>query len=106
MTVLRDDLLSGRRIVLAGSASAELGRLLEGLGASVVRELREGSGAVPEPIDALVHDAGAAFSDGGLQASLQGTWRAVAAVAVELMIPAGRAGKVVLIAPAAGAGSY
>jgi NAD(P)-dependent dehydrogenase (short-subunit alcohol dehydrogenase family) len=113
MTVLRDDLLTGRTIVLAGSASEELGELVGRLGATVVRERRAdsdsvaaGAAGVAEPVDALVHDASAVFAEGGLQAALQDTWDAVAAIAGELMIPAERAGKVVLIAPAAGAGSH
>jgi hypothetical protein len=129
MTLLREDLLAGRRIVLGGGVSDAVAKLLVGLGASVQRLDGAAGGdpravgdvpavgdPLPAPVDgddasphAMVHDASSAFARGGeagLAAALQDAWDAVAAVAGQVMIPAGGGGKVVLIAPRAGAGRY
>jgi NAD(P)-dependent dehydrogenase (short-subunit alcohol dehydrogenase family) len=101
MTLLRHDVLAGRRVALSGSVDASVAELLVHLGASL--DDRE------EPPHALVHDGGGAFGAGGedgLAAALQDAWDAVASAAPQSMIPAGHGGKVVLIAPRSGGGRY
>jgi NAD(P)-dependent dehydrogenase (short-subunit alcohol dehydrogenase family) len=100
MTLLREQLLAGRAVALDGAGLGGVGSLLDQLGARV-----EVVGA--PPLDALVVSCAAAFGDGGaggLQAALERTWTVVQAVATEAMIEAGGGGKIVLIAPPAGAG--
>ena len=97
MTVLRPELLAGRRIALVGAtqpvkdALAELGARTEG------------------DFDAIVYDARQAFGDGGAEglasASAQ-AWTTIRELAAETMIPAQRPGKVVLIAPRPDAGAF
>jgi len=115
MTVLRKSLLSGRAVVLAGIPSPALAAALGGLGArlldldatldeDVAREWADAAG----PIDAVLYDAGPAFSGGGQAALREATeraWVATRAVATGALIPAG-AGKVVLIAPRPDAGPF
>jgi NAD(P)-dependent dehydrogenase (short-subunit alcohol dehydrogenase family) len=101
MTLLRHDVLAGRRVALSGSVDSSVAGLLAHLGASL--------DAGDESPHALVHDAGHAFADGGdhgLAAALQDAWEAVADAAAGSMIPAEVGGKVVLIAPRSGAGRY
>jgi NAD(P)-dependent dehydrogenase (short-subunit alcohol dehydrogenase family) len=101
MKLLRHDLLAGRRVALSGSVDSSVAELLAHLGASL--------DVADEAPHALVHDAGDAFGaggEGGLAAALQDGWDAVASTAAQSMIPAGRGGKVVLIAPRSGAGRY
>jgi NAD(P)-dependent dehydrogenase (short-subunit alcohol dehydrogenase family) len=107
MAIFRDDLLAGVAVALSG-ASATLHDALVSLGASVVKKGALGDGT-DERVDALVHDAGAAFGGGGsaaLAAALEDTWHAVSSVAVASLIPGGRGGKVVLIAPDESAGWF
>ena len=119
MTVLRDDLLAGRAVALAGSVqSGPVRELLLALGADVLElgsaaELDDQQAAdwVREraPVEALVYDAGGAFGEGGqvaLAATLEAAWSAVAAVANGALIGSGKPGKIVLIAPRAGAGPH
>ncbi|MFL5831814.1 MAG: hypothetical protein ACJ76X_17995 [Solirubrobacteraceae bacterium] len=97
MAILREDLLAGRAVVLSGARAAVREQLVA-LGAVVV----EGGG---DAADAVVHDAGIEL--GGAQAlmsALEETWAVVAEVANGSLIPSGRGGKVVLIAPAEDAG--
>jgi NAD(P)-dependent dehydrogenase (short-subunit alcohol dehydrogenase family) len=100
MVIFRDDLLAGVAVALSG-ASEVLGEALVSLGASVVEAGEAG--------DALVHDTGAAFGSGGsaaLAGALEDTWHAVSSFAVASLIPGGRGGKVVLIAPGGSAGEF
>jgi NAD(P)-dependent dehydrogenase (short-subunit alcohol dehydrogenase family) len=115
MTVLRQGLLAGRAVVLAGGpppaihdALADLGaRLLEldpGLDEDAAREWATAAG----PIHGLVYDAGAPFATGGpgsLRDSMERAWVATRAVATGALIPAG-AGKVLLIAPRPESGRF
>ena len=97
MAILREDLLVGRTVVLSG-VRASVREQLVALG-MVVAE----GGA--DAVDAVVHDAGVEL--GGAQAlmtALEETWTVVAEVANGSLIPSGRGGKVVLIAPAEDAG--
>ncbi len=99
MPILRDNLLAGRTV--AGNVTGALRDALVDLGV-----------ALAEPgdnVDALVHDGRAAFGDGGrnaLQAALESMWDAIAAAATASLIPSGRGGKIVLIAPEADAGEH
>jgi hypothetical protein len=115
VTVLRQGLLDGRAIALAGGTAPALARSLAGLGARVlgvapsldedgVKEWAAGAA----PVHALVYDSGAAFASGGqagLQDALERGWIATRGVATGALIPAG-AGKVLLIAPRPGEGSF
>ena len=115
MTLLRQGLLDGRAVALAGGVPPALGEALAALGARV-EDLAEGldedgvtewaAGAVP--LHALVYDAASASAGGGeagLQESLERAWIAIRGVATGALIPGG-AGKVLLIAPRAGGGSF
>ena len=117
MSLLRADLLQGRRIALAGDPAEALGDELVGLGAEVVRLPLQGLGEDEErvgewasgqaPLSALVYRAGARFGQGGeeaLRATLDEAWATVREVAVGALIEADGPGKIVLIAPRAGAG--
>jgi len=117
MALLRDSLLAGRRIVLAGSAAPALGPALAALRASLeplaVAELPPEEERVGEwarsrgPLDALVHDAAGAFGAGdqaGLCAALEEAWAAVREVATGALIDSPTPGRIVLIAPPADAG--
>jgi len=115
MTVLREGLLGGRTVALGAGVRPEVPELLVSLGASVVRlgeggpGLEDGRGDAGSAPHAVVHDAGAAFGDGGqtgLAAALEDAWAAIAAAAIGVLIPAGSGGKVVLIAPRTGAGEH
>jgi hypothetical protein len=110
--LLRDDLLTGRTIVLAGPARPALGEALAALGARVVtfdEQLGEdaaGSWAGAQaPLHALVYDAGRGGREAGgaggdlLLAVTDRAWTAVRAIATGALIPSGDGGKVVLIAP-------
>lgn len=115
MTVLRQGLLAGRVIALAGATPPTVRGSLAKLGAEVLaldaaldedgaREWAAGAGG----IGALVYDGGswfAADANGALQASLERAWVATRAVATGALIPY-RAGKVLLIAPRPGAGPF
>jgi NAD(P)-dependent dehydrogenase (short-subunit alcohol dehydrogenase family) len=105
MAILHKDLLAGVTVALSG-ASDVLGGALVALGASVV-EVGSSDAGVTD-VDAIVHDAGAGFGGGGqaLMAAMEQTWVAVASVVNAALIPGGRGGKVVLIAPAADAGEF
>lgn len=118
MTVLRDDLLAGRTIALAGPIRSELRDVLLRHGGRV-EVFDPGSISDEEraqewvrartPLHGLVHDVASAFGEGGqagLLAALQDVWVAVAAVANGALIPGRSGGKVVLLAPPANAGPY
>jgi NAD(P)-dependent dehydrogenase (short-subunit alcohol dehydrogenase family) len=115
MTVLREGLLDGRAVVLAGGVPAGIGAALGRLGARV-EELdpaldedaaREWAVGAAE-LRALVYDAGPGFAAGGqepLREATENAWVAVRGVATGALIPAG-AGKVVLIGPRSDAGPF
>ncbi len=115
MTVLRQGLLDGRAIAVAGGAAPAIARSLAGLGARVEEvDPSLGEDAVKDwaagaaPLHGLVYDSGPAFAVGGqpgLQDALERAWIATRGVATGALIPAG-AGKVLLIAPRPGAGSF
>lgn len=112
----REGLLAGRVVAVTGDS----GRL-PALGAEV--EALSDAWSLDEPgadelaaaiarrrggLDALIADAREPFGAGGataLAAALDGTWRLVRALATAAMIPGGRGGTVVLVAPAPGAGA-
>ena len=117
MSLLRKDLLRGRRIALAGTPEEALRTALVDLGADVepllLTELGEDEERVGEwarahlPLHALVYCAGPVFGTGGeeaLNTTLDRAWAAVREVAVGALIEAEHPGKVVLIAPGAGDG--
>jgi NAD(P)-dependent dehydrogenase (short-subunit alcohol dehydrogenase family) len=114
--MFRDELLSSRRVAIAGGLSAgavaELGRLgawiepMPDLGTADEQEL---VGWVAErlPLSALVFDAGASFGSGGeqhLQAALEHAWSGARAVATAALIPAKESGRVLFVAPRPDAG--
>ncbi|HUJ35591.1 MAG TPA: hypothetical protein VLW51_10310 [Solirubrobacteraceae bacterium] len=117
MTLLRSGLLDGRTVALAGGVSPAIRDALAVLGARVAEldvgpELGEErssawAASMGSPY-ALVYDAGPAFGGGGhdgLRECLERGWAAVRGVASGALIDAG-AGKVVLIGPRPGAGSF
>jgi NAD(P)-dependent dehydrogenase (short-subunit alcohol dehydrogenase family) len=113
---LRDGLLSGRAIVLAGGAGPQLREALIALGASI-EEFAPGSveddscsqwARDRAPLHALVYDAREPFGEGGqaaLRTALEEGWTATRAVATGALIPAG-GGKIVLLAPPPDAGPH
>ena len=116
MTMLRQGLLDGRAVVLAGGVPVVVRDALGALGAGVHEldpvlgeEERSSSwAAAVGPPYALVYDAGPAFANGGqdsLRECLENAWVAVRGVVTGALIPAD-AGKVVLVAPRPDAGSF
>jgi NAD(P)-dependent dehydrogenase (short-subunit alcohol dehydrogenase family) len=113
MTVLRDELLAGRAIALAGGVCDGVRDALAGLGARVEVVPGEDQLAGDEeqigawarahaPLDALVYDAGSTFGAGGeaaLAAAIEAGWVATREVATGALIPAEAPGKVLLIGP-------
>lgn len=115
MTLLRADLLTGRRVALSGAGpeAADAGAeaihgALVNLGAEVElldvaslpdEEDRVGAWARERaPLDALVHCAEPAGGAAGLKTALEEAWLAVREVAVGAMTGAERPGKLLLIA--------
>jgi NAD(P)-dependent dehydrogenase (short-subunit alcohol dehydrogenase family) len=101
MTVLREQLLTGRTVVLRGSVPDAVRDEIDGLGGA----------AAGEPASVLVYDAAGAFADGGrhgLRAAVDGAWEAILEVAVGWAAVAhpGQGRKVVLIAPMPSAGRF
>ena len=115
VTVLRQGLLSGRAVAVGGGVPAAVVDGLAGLAARVEEmdigfdEDRARAWATEaSPLHGLVFDAGSAFGGGGqasLGTTLERAWVATRGVATGALIPGG-AGKVLLIAPRAGAGSF
>lgn len=118
--VLRDGVLDGRRVALAGSAGGPLPVRLAELGAQTL-DLRadlpdeaatEEAAAALGEVDALVVDAAALFAaadasedeSAPLRAAADGAWSAARAVANAAWIGPGRPGRLVLVAPAPSAG--
>jgi NAD(P)-dependent dehydrogenase (short-subunit alcohol dehydrogenase family) len=110
--LLRDDLLAGSELLAAPRTAAVTA--CERLGASVravEADLLDEAAveAAVGPCRALVVDARASFGDGGpdaLRRALDGTWCVMRATANAAFIPERRGGKVVLVAPAPGAGEH
>lgn len=120
MALLREQLLAGRSIALAGGVTGAVRDSLVALGARAERfepDLEQaiagqgvGSWArARAPLDALVYDASRAFADGGstgLRAALDHAWASIHELATGELIPSGRGGKIVLIGPRPGAGAF
>jgi hypothetical protein len=120
MGVLRQNLLEGRAIAVAGGVPRAVSGALTGLGARV--ESLPGGGQLVEeeervgdwarargPLDAVVYDARATFGGGGemgLADALELAWVAVREVAIGALIPADAPGKVLLVGPAPDAGPF
>jgi NAD(P)-dependent dehydrogenase (short-subunit alcohol dehydrogenase family) len=116
MSLLRQKLLEGRTIAVAGGTPEPLGEALKALGARVEPvpedfgedEERTGTWArALAPVAALVYDSRPGFGDGGEEAlavSLRAGWVAVREVATGALIPGEGPGKLVLIGPAPSAG--
>lgn len=118
MSVLRDELLAGRAVVLAGGSSNALRGELERLGARV--ELMpddEGLGEDEErvgewararsPLHAVVYDARPRFGSGGEQAlgaALEQAWVSVREVSAGALIAEEGPRKIVLVGPPPDAG--
>jgi NAD(P)-dependent dehydrogenase (short-subunit alcohol dehydrogenase family) len=112
MTVLREGLLRGKTVALAGGSAPAIGAALKALGAEVraLDPLDDDDGAWARkhaPLHALVVDAGGPFGEGaapGLTEALGATWLAIRAVAATELVEGG--GKVVLLGPRPGAGPF
>jgi NAD(P)-dependent dehydrogenase (short-subunit alcohol dehydrogenase family) len=116
MTVLRDGLLDGRAIALAGGVPAPVRDGLASLGArleTVPEDIPEDDDAVGAwareraPLQAIVFDARPAFGAGGpdaLTLALERAWSAVREVATGALIEGEGPGKVVLVGPRSDAG--
>jgi NAD(P)-dependent dehydrogenase (short-subunit alcohol dehydrogenase family) len=115
MTCLRQGLLDGRTVALAGGVAAAIGNALTGLGARThdldpalgEDGVREWAAEIA-PVHALVFDAAPTFGEGGqtrLGAALEAGWVATRGVATGALIGAG-AGKLLLIAPRLAEGSF
>ena len=110
--VLRPGLLDGLVVARAGGAEAigaacaQLGAATPALDADLLDEgVVNVAAAALGHVDTVVCDAGPAFAAAGLRAALDGTWNATRAVVNAALRPAG-GGKVVLVAPAPGAGEH
>lgn len=120
MTLLREQLLEGRSIALAGGVPPALQESLVELGARTemfepdVEQSIAGEGVGSwarrwAPLQALVYDASSAFAGGGsegLRTALERAWVAIHELATGELIPSGRGGKIVLIGPRPGAGAF
>jgi NAD(P)-dependent dehydrogenase (short-subunit alcohol dehydrogenase family) len=118
--VLRPGVLAGARIVVAGPAAGAVAARLRDLGAEVATlgaELDDEDAVAAEVagagrVDVLVVVGAARFAAGGgglpgLRTAVDGGWNAVRAVANACWVPEGSGGgKVVLLAPAPGAGPH
>lgn len=99
-TLFQPGLLAGRSVAAGGACAAACAAA-----GATVRPPGDG------PVDTLVVDAGPAFGDGGLRglrAALDGAWETVLDVATAHWLQeAGAAdGRIVLVAPRAGAGEH
>jgi hypothetical protein len=118
VSALRDGLLEGRAVVLAGGVSDAVRERLAALGARVEvmsdgERLGEDEERVGEwaqaltPLHAIVYDAGSTFADGGeagLTDSLERGWVTVREVANGALIPGDEPSKVVMLGPRPDAG--
>ncbi len=119
MTGLREQLLEGRSIALAGAPPALESSLVK-LGArtepfepdveqAIAGEVVGSWARARAPLHALVYDASAAFAGGGsrgLRTALEHAWVMIREFATGELIPSGRGGKIVLIGPRADAGAF
>jgi hypothetical protein len=106
VVILRDELLAGRTVALAGGVRYSIAQALSGLGAELQAVGSESE--APPAADALVYDAAPSFGTGGpggLREALDRGWNAIAAVANQSLIPR-KGGKVVMIAPRPDAGTH
>ena len=109
--LLREDLLSGLSVLVAGPGGAPdslFGAALSRF-APTLDEAGEGGArwvADQGALDALLFDANVEIEDGveGLRDVLDAAWIACAAAANGSFIPGGRAGRIVLVAPSPAAG--
>jgi NAD(P)-dependent dehydrogenase (short-subunit alcohol dehydrogenase family) len=115
MQHLREGLLNGRVVALAGGRLNAVREQLLALGGEVtvlegdLDEERCAEWARVRAPSAIVYDAGPEFGEGGadrLQACIERGWVVTRAVATGTLIPAGRGGKVLLIAPRRRAGLH
>jgi NAD(P)-dependent dehydrogenase (short-subunit alcohol dehydrogenase family) len=100
LTLLRDGLLEGRTVALAGGAPTVLADALAGLGARV---------SDVAPVHGLVYWSGSSFGDGGaegLRACVDEAWAAISAIATGALIPGGAGGKILLLSPRPDAGPF
>jgi NAD(P)-dependent dehydrogenase (short-subunit alcohol dehydrogenase family) len=98
VTVLRDGLLEGRAVALAGGVPGEVQEALTGLGARI---------SDAAAAHGLVYWSGPSFSGGGvegLRACVDEAWEAISRVATGALIPGGAGGKIVLVSPRPDAG--
>jgi NAD(P)-dependent dehydrogenase (short-subunit alcohol dehydrogenase family) len=108
---LREELLDGCAVALAGGPPQALRTTLAALGARVEElEAQDAEQWVNGllPLHAIVYDADKAFAEGGqagLRAATDGAWSAVHAVATGALIPEKR-GKVILVGPRSDAGEF
>jgi citronellol/citronellal dehydrogenase len=116
--VLRNGVLDGVRVCVAGGADAVAARCAA-LGARVTHldadladeDAVAAAVAAVGPVDVLVCDAGPAFARegaglAGLRAAVDGAWNAVRAVVDAHWTGGPSGGKVVLVAPPSGAGPH
>jgi NAD(P)-dependent dehydrogenase (short-subunit alcohol dehydrogenase family) len=116
MTLLREELLAGRAIALAGGVSqtvadalGELGARTEALDAALDEDRAREWASGRAPFHALVYDAGSAFGAGGpagLSKALEQGWVGVRALATGALISDEQGGKIVLIGPRSDAGTF
>jgi hypothetical protein len=115
--LFQPDLLAQRRIIVAGLLPGEIADGLSALGAEL-QLFEPGADEIADqewmsaraPLHALLYDARGAFADGGgaqaLRDALEQAWIACRAAANGALIPGGRGGKLVLVAPASDAGEH
>lgn len=117
MTTLREHLLDGTVIAVAGGPPraaletlAALGARMKELGPELDEAGAERWAQAHAPLQGLLYDAGGAFAAGGgagaLHEALERAWIAVRAVAAGALIPAGSGGKLILVAPRPDAGEH
>jgi NAD(P)-dependent dehydrogenase (short-subunit alcohol dehydrogenase family) len=111
--VFREGLLTGRRIAVAGAPDDPITDELRGLGAELVafpggldEAAAQAWAAEQASLSGLLCDVRGVFASDGLQPALQFTWSAVRAAAVGALIPGEAGGKIILLAPGAGAAPY
>ena len=114
LQLLREGLLEGRTIALAGPARPEIAAALEGLGAQTQSLAIDAEDDHIAATDALVVDAAARFEAAAaeddelapLRAAADGAWTITRTVANAAWIGPERPGKLVLLAPAPDAGPH
>jgi NAD(P)-dependent dehydrogenase (short-subunit alcohol dehydrogenase family) len=116
MTRLREDLLRGTVVAVSGGVGAavrealrELGARLEELDEHLDDSDAEAWAAARAPLHALLFDARPAFGGRGadvLGVALEQCWAAVRAVAVGALIESQDTAKILMLAPAPGAGRH